>query len=211
MKFGNLLSLVGDQPLFETGLLLAGDVDPNDIRRQLSRWVKAGKIRQLRRGLYMLEPPYQSVAPHPFLIANALVPGSYVSEQSALAYYELIPEYAPRTVSVTTLRPSQWDGGFYFHHIAPHFYFGYQIVTLSAQQRAFIAKPEKALLDLIHLTPHSDSPEYLSQLRLQNLERMDLGQLHEFAERARKPKWKRAAHYVTELAKQEENEYEELT
>jgi len=107
MKFESSLSLVGDQPLFETGLLLAGNVDPNDIRRQLSRWVKAGKIRQLRRGLYMLEPPHQSVAPHPFLIANALVPGSYVSEQSALAYYGLIPEYAPRTVSVTTLRPSQ--------------------------------------------------------------------------------------------------------
>jgi len=211
MKFESLLTLVGDTPLFETGLLLAGDVDPNDIRRQFSRWVKARKIRQLRRGLYMLEPPYQSVAPHPFLIANALVPGSYVSEQSALAYYGLIPEYASRTVSVTTLRPSQWDGGFYFQHIAPHFYFGYQLVSLSNQQRAFVAKPEKALLDLVHLTSHSDSLEYLAQLRLQNLERMDLNQLHEFAECAKKPKWERVAHYVTELAKQEESEYEELT
>lgn len=211
MKFEGLLSLVGDQPLFETGLLLAGDVDPNDVRRQLSRWVKAGKIRQLRRGLYMLEPPYQSVTPHPFLIANALVPGSYASAQSALAYYGLIPEHTPRTVSVTTLRPSQWNGGYYFQHIAPHFYFGYQIVTLSLQQRAFVAKPEKALLDLIHLTPHSDSPEYLSQLRLQNLEKLDLNRLYEFAERAEKPKWKRAARYVTELAEQEESDYEELT
>ena len=211
MKFESLLSLVGDQPLFETGLLLAGDVDPNDIRRQLSRWVKAGKIRQLRRGLYMLEPPFQTVAPHPFLIANALVPGSYVSEQSALAYYGLIPEYAPRTVSVTTLRPSEWNGGFYFQHIAPHFYFGYHLVTLSSQQRAFVAKPEKALLDLTHLTPHSDSLEYLSQLRLQNLGKLDLGQLYNFAERSGKPKWKRVARYVAELAKQEESEYEELT
>ncbi|MBN1451536.1 MAG: hypothetical protein JW963_11015 [Anaerolineales bacterium] len=211
MKFEDLLSLVGNQPLFETGLLLAGDVDPDDIRRQLSRWVRAGKIRQLRRGLYMLEPPYQSVAPHPFLIANALVLGSYVSRQSALAYYGLIPEYTPRTLSVTTLRPSQWGGVFYFQHIAPHFYFGYQVVALSPQQHAFIAKPEKALLDLVHLTPHSDAPEYLSQLRLQNLEKMDLNQIHEFAERAGKPKWKRVARYVTELAKQEESEYEELT
>ena len=211
MKFESLLSLVGDQPLFETGLLLAGNVDPNDIRRQLSRWVKAGKIRQLRRGLYMLEPPYQSVTPHPFLIANVLVPGSYVSKQSALAYYGLIPEYTPRTVSVTTLRPSQWDGGFYFQHIAPHFYFGYKSVTLSSLQHAFIAKPEKALLDLIHLTPHSDSPEYLSQLRLQNLEKLDLNRLHEFAERTRMPKWERAARFITELAEQEESEYEKLT
>ena len=211
MKFESLLSLVGDQPLFETGLLLAGDIDPNDIRRQLSRWVNTGKIRQLRRGLYMLEPPYQNVTPHPFLIANALVPGSYVSEQSALAYYGMIPEYAPRTLSVTTLRPSEWNGGFSFQHIAPHFYFGYQFITLSSQQGAFIAKPEKALLDLIHLTPRSDSPEYLSQLRLQNLEKMDLVQLHEFAERANKPKWKRVARFVIELAEQEESDYEELT
>jgi hypothetical protein len=128
-----------------------------------------------------------------------------------LAYYGLIPEYTPRTVSVTTLRPSEWNGGFYFQHIAPHFHFGYQLVTVSSQQRAFVAKPEKALLDLAHLTPHSDSPKYLSQLRLQNLEELDLNRLHEFAERARKPKWKRVSHHVTELAKQEESVYEELT
>lgn len=52
MKFSNLLSIVGDQPIFETGLILTGNVDSTDVRRQLSRWVSAGKIRQLRRGLY---------------------------------------------------------------------------------------------------------------------------------------------------------------
>jgi len=210
MKFEDLLSLVGDQPLFETGLLLAGNVDPDDIRRQLSRWVSAGKIHQLRRGLYMLAPPYQSVAPHPFLIANALVLGSYVSGQSALAYYGLIPEYTPQTLSVTTLRPSKWVGGFYFRHIAPHLFFGYQSVVLSPQQRAFVAAPEKALLDIAHLTPNSDSPEYVSQLRLQNLEKLDFDRIHEYVERAGKPKWKRVAHHVVELAQQEKSEYEEL-
>ena len=33
MKLEDLFSLVGDQPFFETGLLLAGDVDPDDARR----------------------------------------------------------------------------------------------------------------------------------------------------------------------------------
>ena len=51
MKFERLLTLVGEQPLFETGLLLAGDVDPAHVQRQLSRWVRSGRIRQLRRGL----------------------------------------------------------------------------------------------------------------------------------------------------------------
>lgn len=210
MKFSDVLSVVGNQPLFDTGLLLAGDVDPGDVRRQLSRWVSAGKIRQLRRGLYTFAPPYQMVAPHPFLIANALVPGSYVSGQSALAYYGLIPEYTPRTISVTVARTSKWDGGYIHHHLTPHLFFGYQSIEVVQGQHVFIALPEKALLDLAHLTPGSDSPNYLSQLRLQNLEKMDLKRMMGLVERAKKPKWKRVANQVFALAAQEKNEYEEM-
>lgn len=211
MKFEELLSLVGDQPFFETGLLLVGQVDPNDIRRQLSRWTRAGKLRQLRRGLYTLAPSHNRVTAHPFLIANALVPGSYVSGISALAYFGLIPEYAPRTLSATLSRPSQWDGGFVFQHLAPHLFFGYQSVEVVKGQFAFVAHPEKAILDLAHLTPASDTETYLSHLRLQNLERLDLKHLQEFAGRADKPKWKRVASLVASLALQEKSDYEELS
>ncbi len=210
MKFEDLLALVANQPFFETGFLLAGDVDPADVRRQLSRWVRSGRIRQLRRGLYTLAPPYQNIIPHPFLIANALMPGSYISAQSALAFYGLIPEYTPRTLSMTMLRPSQWDGGFHFQHLAPHLFFGYQLVELSQGQKAFIAAPEKALLDLAHLTPKADSASYLSQLRLQHLERLDIIRLNEFAEHAAKPKWRRIAVQIEKLALQEKDEYEDL-
>ena len=122
--------------------------------------------------------------------------GSYVSLQSALAYYGLIPEYAAQTLSVTTQRPSRWHnalGDFRFQHLAPHLFFGYQQVTLVPGQEAFIALPEKALLDLVHLTPDGDSPAYLAGLRLQNLERLDLQRLQTLAARAGKPKWLRAA------------------
>ncbi len=210
MRFDDILPLVGDQPFFETGLLLAGNVDPNDVRRQLSRWTRAGKIHQLRRGLYTLASPYNRVAPHPFLLANALVPGSYVSGTSALAYYGLIPEYVPRTLSVTLSRPSQWDGGFVFQHLAPRLLFGYQSIEVVKGQFAFIAQPEKAILDLAHLTPGSDTEAYLTQLRLQNLDRLDFKRLQEFVERANKPKWKRVANQITSLALQEESEYKEL-
>jgi len=210
MKFGDILSLVGDLPLFETGLLLVGNVDPNDVRRQLSRWTRAGKIRQLRRGLYTFAPPHNKIVPHPFLVANAMVTGSYVSGTSALAYYGLIPEYVPRTLSVTLSRPSQWDGGFVFQHLAPHLFFGYQSMEVVTGQFAFMAQPEKAILDLAHLTPDSDTQAYLTQLRLQNLERLDLKRLLEFAERADKPKWKRVAGQVASLALQEASEYKEL-
>jgi predicted transcriptional regulator of viral defense system len=69
------------------------------VRRQISRWVKVGRLHQLRRGLYALAPPYQKIVPHPFLVANRLVQGSYVSLQSALAHYGMIPEYVPVTYS----------------------------------------------------------------------------------------------------------------
>jgi len=211
MKFECLLSLVRNQPIFETAILLAGDVDVNDVRRQLSRWVKSGRIHQLRRGLYTLAPPYQNIIPHPFLIANALMPSSYVSAQSALAFYGLIPEYVPRTISMTTQRPSQWDGEFHFHHLASHLFFGYQLLKVHPGQQAFVAAPEKALLDLTHLTPDSDSPNYLHELRLQNLERLDVNRLREFVSRAGKPKWRRVAQQIESLIEQERTGYEELT
>jgi hypothetical protein len=37
MKFQRLLEIVGDEPVFEAALLLAGDVNPANVRRQLSR------------------------------------------------------------------------------------------------------------------------------------------------------------------------------
>lgn len=210
MQFEALLHLVAGQPLFETGLLLSGDADPNDVRRQLSRWVKSSRLIQLRRGLYTLAPPYQKVAPHPFLIANFLMPGSYVSAQSALAYYGLIPEYVVRAWSVTTAHPAEWDGGFHFHHIASHLFFGYQRVQVSPEQSAFVATPEKAILDLAHLTPNADDMDYLHQLRLQNLERLNLEQLDAFARRAGKPKLRRVADHVRKIAQEELDDYEEI-
>jgi predicted transcriptional regulator of viral defense system len=210
MKFEQLLEVVADQPLFETGLLLSGDVDPNDVRRQLSRWVRSGRLKQLRRGLYMLAPPYQKINAHPFLIANFLMPGSYVSMQSAMAYYGLIPEYAARTWSVTTARPAQWDGGFHFQHLAPHLFYGYQRVKLPQEQSAFVASPEKAILDLTHLTPNADDIDYLRQLRLQNLNQLNLQQLDELARRAGKPKWRRVAEQISRLAHEESADYEEI-
>jgi predicted transcriptional regulator of viral defense system len=211
MKFDDLLVSTSKQPFFETGFLLAGAVDPADVRRQLSRWTKAGRVIQLRRGLYTLAAPYQQIAPHPFLIANSLLPGSYVSLQSALAYYGLIPEYTAQTLSVTTQRPSRWRnplGDFRFQHMATHLFFGYQQVNLSLGQDAFIALPEKALLDLVHLTPDGDAPAYLAGLRLQNLERLNLQRLQALAARAGKPKWLRAAAQILALIEDDKSSYQ---
>jgi predicted transcriptional regulator of viral defense system len=213
MEFRQLVEIVGDEPVFETGLLLAGGVDPADVRRQVSRWTKAGRLLQLRRGLYALAPPFQKIKPHPFLVANRMLRGSYVSCQSALAYYGLIPEYVPVTVSVTAARPGRWDtpiGSYQFHHVKTGLLRAYQQIEVAAGQRAFVAAPEKAVLDLVYLRPGGDAPGYLHELRLQALERLDLAELGRQADLAGSPKLRRAAGLVADLARAEALEYETL-
>jgi len=208
-----LLEIVDDEPVFETGLLLAGDVDPADVRRQLSRWTKAGRLYKLRRGLYALAPPFQKVKPHPFVIANRMVHGSYVSCQSALAHYGLIPEHVPVTISVTTLRPARWEtalGVYEFRHIKMDLLRGYRLTELGGGQRAYVATPEKALLDLIYLQPGGDAPDYLRELRLQGMEHLNLAELQRQADLAGSPKLRRAAASVAEMARSEAREYETL-
>jgi predicted transcriptional regulator of viral defense system len=202
MEFEKLVEITQNEPVFETGLLLAGDVDPNHIRRQLTRWTNAGRIIQLRRGLYALAPPYRKVKPHPFTLANRMVPGSYVSCQSALAYYSLIPEFAPSVVSVCSRRPRTWDtelGTFIFRHVQRKYLFGYQLRDVSDSQQAIIASPEKALLDLIYLTPGGDSEEHIHSLRLQNLDQLDQVELERYAQGFEKPKLQRAVKVIVRL------------
>ena len=213
MDFAELLRIVGDEPAFETGLLLSGDVDARDVRRQLSRWAAAGRIYQLRRGVYALAQPFQKVKAHPFVLANSMARASYVSRQSALAHYGMIPEYTPVVTSVTTQRPNRWDtpmGSFDYRRIKKDLFWGYRWLELGGGQAAFVATPEKALLDLIYLHAGADDHDYLSELRLQNTERLDLDELQRQAERAASPKLKRAAAIVAELAHAEAQEYRTL-
>jgi len=213
MNFREIQAIVGRDPVFETGLLLAGDVNPASVRRQLSRLTASGHLIQLRRGLYALAPPYRKVKPHPFLVANYLVRGSYVSLQSALAYHGLIPEHVPVVTSMTTLRPGYREtplGHFAYHHVKPEYFYGYDLIEVEEKQTALVANPEKALLDLVQLRPGSDSREYLEGLRLQNLERLDLEELGRLAESSGRPKLLRAASIVRVIARQEAEEYKSL-
>ena len=207
MEFDRLVEIVGVEPVFETGLLLAGDVDPNHVRRQLTRWTNAGRLHQLRRGLYALAPPFRKIKPHPFTIANHLVQGSYVSCQSALAHYGFIPEYVPTIVSVCSSRPRRWDtplGSFIFRHVRRKYLSGYRLLDMGDGQQSLVARPEKALLDLTYLTSGGDSKAYIRSLRLQNLDNLDLQSLKDSAQSFGKPKLMRAAEHVTLLVREAE-------
>jgi predicted transcriptional regulator of viral defense system len=212
MEYERLLQLIGDDPVFESSLLLAGNINPKIVRLQLSRWVNSGRIYQLRRGLYSIAPPYQKVKPHPFLVANRLQHSSYVSLQSALAFYSLIPETVNITVSVTTGRPERLGtplGIFEFRHIKSNLLFGYQMSDLGDQE-ALVATPEKALLDLVYLQPGGESPNYLQELRLQNLDRLNLDQLKKQSEVYASPKMRAATKNIQQLIQDESGNFEKL-
>ena len=202
MKFAELLDLVGDLPLFRGSLLLAGDRDAADVRRQLSRWKQSGKIVQLRRNLYVLATPWRRVTPHPFLIANELNSPSYVSLQSALAHYGMIPEQVPVTTSVTSGRPMTFTtplGRYVYRHIRPAVFFGYRSVPVARDQEALLADPAKALLDLAYLTPGGETAEYLESLRLEGLETIRKRDLVGHARRWGKQKVGRAVAHVLRM------------
>ena len=212
MEFDRLLKLVGDDPVFETSLLLAGNIDPKNVRLQLTRWVNSGRLYQLRRGLYSIAPPYQKIKPHPFLVANRLQRASYVSLQSALAFYGLIPETVNITISVTAGRPERLGtplGIFEFRHVQSKLLYGYQMTDLGGQN-ALVATPTKALLDLVYLQPGGETANYLNELRLQNLDHLDLDVLKRQAEVFDSPKMRVAAKVINNLIQGETSQYEEL-
>ena len=212
VKFEELLEIVGDEPVFETGLLLCGEIDPVGIRHQLSRWTRAGRLHRLRREVYALAPPYRKQMPHPFVVANRLVRGSYVSGFSALAHAHCIPEYVPEITSMGAGRPQLHQtplGRFSFRHLKADLLYGYRQVDVGPGQRAFVAVPEKALLDVVHLWPGGDELTYIEELRL-DLEALDLDEMDRLAQAAGKPKHLRAARHVRALAEDPALSYEAL-
>jgi predicted transcriptional regulator of viral defense system len=213
MKFSELLAVAGSEPVLSASLLLAGAVRRADVARQLSRWTRSGRLLQMRRGLYVLAPPYRKVEPHPFVLSNAVVRGSYVSCASALAHHGLIPEEVAVVIGVSTGRPQRFEtpfGVFLNRHVAPHMLFGYRSERLADGQQALVATAEKALLDLVHLAPGGDDPAFLEGLRLEHLDRIDSGTLRALAARAGSPKLRRAAAAIAELQAREAAEYEEV-
>ena len=195
MRFEELLTLIGDEPVFSSSLLDVIGVSQRQARLQLVRWVNAGKLIRLRRSLYALNRPFRRIEPHPFLLANRIRKASYVSLQSALSYYSMIPEYVPVVTSVTTGRPEEVRTGlgiYAFRHMRKPLFGGFLSVTVAPGQSAFMATPEKALLDLIYLSPGGDQAAYIDGLRLQNEKALSTQALTEAARLFGSPKIDRA-------------------
>ncbi|WP_420633497.1 type IV toxin-antitoxin system AbiEi family antitoxin domain-containing protein [Candidatus Palauibacter sp.] len=212
MTFAELLWIVGDEPVFETGLLMAGADREPSLYGQLGRWRRAGRILQLRRGAYALAPPYRKTIPHPFLVANRLVPGSYVSGLSALAFAGMIPEFVAEVTSCSPGRPhirSTPLGRYSFRYLKPAMRWGYRLAEMGGEQTAFVATPAKAFLDLVHLQPRGDDPAWIDGLRL-DAHALGDASLEEAAAATGSRKLMRAARYVRSLADDPALAWEEL-
>jgi hypothetical protein len=126
---------------------------PND---KISELIRSGQLTALRRGLYVAGPEIDLPIPDAILLANHLRGPSYVSLESALSYWGMIPERVFEVSSVTIKTAKNYDtpiGRFSYRHLAaPYYSFGIQRVELAPQQMAMIASPEKAICDKIVLT-----------------------------------------------------------
>lgn len=210
MTRDELVRIVGREPVFTTGMLLGSGSDPANVRRQLSRWVDRGVVVKLRRGLYVLGEDLRRAEPHPYEVSNALVPASYVSLETVLSEMGLIPEGVFVTTAVTTGKQGVVKtplGRYVYHHVKRSLFWGYEAREVAPGRSAFVALPEKALLDMAYLRARSDEPGFVRELRLQHLDALDLGRLTAFAARFDSRKVLRFAGHVVRLSGQEQGEF----
>jgi hypothetical protein len=90
-------------------------------------------------------------------------------------------------------------GKFKFRHIKKELFWVYSEVEVSGGIKVFISLPKKSLLDLIYLTPQSDSIKYLEKLHPQDIERIDAKILIDFAQKFKLPKISRASSRIINL------------
>ena len=124
----------------------------------VNRAMKAGELIRLRRGLYMLPDKYRSQPSHPYVLAQRLAPGSYVSLETALAFHHWIPESVYSTASVVPGRKAKEFnyeslGRFTFHPLAIQAGYFLELVERVnlGEQPVLMARPVRALLDLVCL------------------------------------------------------------
>lgn len=199
MMFSALLARVGELPIIDSKTLRTWGEDPHALSVQLSRWTKAGKLVPLRRGVYLLPSSLRRTYPPLEYIANLLVVPSYISLERALAFYGLIPESVPLVQSVTLRRPACFRtaaGDFAYHHVKKNWFFGYLQLAVPPGS-ALIARPEKALLDLLYLSPGPLSLERLEGLRLQGTSRLSIQRILAYA-RGQGDRIERAANVLTD-------------
>jgi len=206
MKFETLLALFGDQVMFDFAsvVVLCGE-SREATRVALHRMKKAGKIIELKRGLYAFGTPYRRVALNGAKLANLLYVPSYLSERWALSWYGVIPEKTVIYTSVTTRPTRNFEnemGRYQYRTVQTRLFGPCQSETIMAQQ-VLIASPEKALCDLWYLEHGEWTRARMESYRFEPQE-VDIARLRVIVEASRVPRLARAMevweHYARDMA-----------
>jgi predicted transcriptional regulator of viral defense system len=212
MKWIEFVKKVNKLPVIDTEILLAGISNSMPVEVQISRWRKAKKLIQLKKGLYLLAEPYRKLPVCELSIASLLQKPSYISLEKALEYHGLIPEAVVTYTSVTTKRPRKMIteiGVFDYRHVKNSIFWGYETLVIN-KQTAFMASPEKALLDYFYLKGNKISEPYLEEMRLQNTEKLSIKKLLECAKRFKSPGILSAANIVVKYIESHEKKEKTL-
>ena len=150
MKFRDFQAQIKNLPAFNLNDIRK--IDPDFHRQQLNDWLGRGYIQCLAGGYYLLADR-QIDEGYLFMLANRIYEPSYISRESALAYYLVIPETVLGVTSVSSRKTRQFDsqwGIFIYRSIQPALMFGYHVIENKQLVKYKIATLEKAVLDYLY-------------------------------------------------------------
>lgn len=142
-------------------------LDPDFHRQQLNDWLDRGYIQPLTGGYYLLADAEVDESCL-FMLANRIYEPSYISRESALAHYHIIPESVLGITSVSSRKTRQLDsewGRFIYHRIKPALIFGYQVIEHNRLIKYKIASLEKTVLDYLYRNTRISSTDDFEGLR----------------------------------------------
>ena len=112
---------------------------------------------------------------------------SYVSLESALWFYGLIPEFVAKTTSITTRNTCRFQndfGVFSYQHLKPECYSGFLGLKDENDFNILIASPEKAVVDFLYFNLSkfnlSKNDIFKESYRFQNYENLSKMKIKKF-------------------------------
>ncbi len=127
------------------------------LNQKLSTLETRGDLIRLKRGLYVVPSTVTQEPLSRELISNHLYGPSYLSQETALAYYGLIPErvHVLRAMTTKHTRVFETPLGRFEYTTTPKDYFPIGFTVIREKKYSFlIASPEKALCDCMVFRPN---------------------------------------------------------
>lgn len=137
---------------FTTDVIAGEFGDYSAVLAKIAALVDEGSLVRIKRGLYCLSPKISGHDLDSRVVANALYGPSYVSFETALSMYGLIPERVTATMSACVKRTKRFATslGAFSYRTVPSDWFSIGVRTMDSGEGGFlVASPEKALGDLL--------------------------------------------------------------